>query len=198
MRARFAPIRRIAATALAGVLACTLPATAGEPAHYTLDAANSAVSARVGFFGIASKTAHFPDISGRIRLDPERPGPIDLDVTLNARALKAGDRTTLDRLKGPHFFDVERYPSVRFVGRSMRMTGERTADVNGELTARGVTRQEVLRVTFETPPGQISGRDPVSFTGIMAIDRRNYGMRAYSLIVGNRVTIAIKARMVPG
>lgn len=197
MRIRFAPIRRIAGTAVAVALACALPAVAGEPAHYTLDAANSAVSARVGFFGIASKTAHFPDISGRIRLDPGQPGPIDLDVTLNARALKAGDRTTLDRLKGPHFFDVERYPSVRFVGRNMRMTGARTADVDGELTARGVTRQEVLRVTFETPPGQIGGRDPVSFTGIMAIDRRNYGMRAYSLIVGNRVTIAIKARMVP-
>lgn len=198
MRVRFAPIRNTAAVLLASALVFALPASAGQSAHYTLDPANSAVSARVGFLGIASKTAHFPDISGRIRFDPEQPGPIDLDVTLNARALKAGDRTTLDRLKGPHFFDVERYPSVRFVGRTMRMTGQRTADVDGDLTARGVTRQEMLRVTFETPPRQISRRDPVSFTGIMAIDRRNYGMRAYSLIVGNRVTITIKARMVPG
>ncbi len=195
MRVRFASI--VVNAALTGALACTLPAIAGQPAHYTLDAANSVISARVGFLGIASKTAHFPDISGGIRLDPERPGPIDLDVTLNARTLKAGDRATLDRLKGPHFFDVERYPAIRFVGRSMRMTGQRTADVDGELTTRGITRQEVLHVTFETPPGQISGRDPVSFTGIMAIDRRHYGMTAYSLVVGNRVTIAIKARMVP-
>lgn len=177
--------------------AFAVPALAGQVHRFSMDSANSAVSARVSFFGIASKTAQFPEISGGIQLDPARPGPIDLDVTLNARALKAGDSVTLGRLKGPHFFDVEHYPTIRFAGRAMRMTGQRTADVDGDLTARGVTRHEVLHVTFEREPAQISGQEPVSFTAVMAIDRRNYGMNSYSLIVGNRVTIAIRARMVP-
>lgn len=174
------------------------PALAGQIYRFNLDSANSAVSARVAFLGIASKTARFPDISGAIRLDPERPGPIELDVILNARALKAGDNTTLTRLKGPHFFDVERFPTIRFTGRTMRLTGQRTADVDGELTARGVTRREVLHVTFEQEPALISGREPVTFSGVMAIDRRQYGMNSYSVVVGNRVTISIRARMLPG
>ena len=190
MRARIA----IAAFFIGAV---AIPALAGQVHRFNLDGANSAVSARVSFFGIASKTAQFPEISGGIQLDPARLGPIDLDVTLNARALKAGDSVTLGRLKGPRFFDVEHYPTIRFAGRLMRMTGQRTANVDGDLTARGVTRHEVLHVTFEQEPSQISGREPVSFAAIMAIDRRNYGMTAYSLIVGNRVSIAIRARMVP-
>ena len=173
------------------------PASTEEPRRLVLDAAQSAVSARVAFFGLASKTAHFPEVSGGIQLDADRPGAVDLDVTLNARALRAGDGKTLARLRGPNFFDVEHYPSVHFAGRAMRMTGPRTADVTGELTARGVTRREVLRVIFDRDPGAISGREPITISGTMTINRRDYGMTAYSLIVGNRVTISIRARMVP-
>lgn len=195
--ARMSP-RRIALAAAAIALGlCAFPAAAGQIHRYSLDGANSAVSARVGILGIASKTAHFPEVSGGIRLDPASPGPIDLDVTLNARALKAGDRATLERLKGPQFFDVERHPAIRFAGRTMRLTGRRTAEIDGELTARGVTRREVLHVTFASEPAQITGREPVTFNGTMSIDRRNYGMTSLSLLVGHRVTIAIRARMTP-
>ncbi|MGE3693380.1 MAG: YceI family protein [Novosphingobium sp.] len=185
------------AAALAGAALWSFQAFAGQPQHYNLDSTNSAVSARVSFLGLASRTAHFPELSGRIRLDPDRPGPVDLDVVLNARALTTRDRETLNRLKGPHFFDVEHHPTIRFSGRTMTLTGPRTARVEGELTTRGVTRRELLQVTFERDPTRATGREPVSFSGVMTIDRRNYGMRSYSFIVGNRVTIAIRARMVP-
>ena len=190
---------RLAATAAAiAICLIALPTLAGQPQRFVLDGTQSAVSARVRFFGLASKTAQFPEVSGGVELDSDRPQAIDLDVTLNARALRAGDRETLARLKGPNFFDVERYPTVRFSGRSMRMTGARTADVAGELTARGVTRREVLRVTFDREPGSIAGNVAITISGTMAINRRDYGMTAYSLIVGNRVTITIRARMAPG
>lgn len=190
-------IRAGIAAATVAALLIAYPVSAEKSRRYALDSARSSVSARVAFFGIASKTAHFPEISGGVRLDPERPEAIDLDVTLNARALRAGDKVTLARLKGPNFFDVERHPVVRFVGQSMRMTGQRTAEVTGELTARGVNRREVLHVTFQRAPSAIAAGEPIAFSGVMRINRRDYGMNAYSLIVGNRVTITINARMVP-
>jgi polyisoprenoid-binding protein YceI len=172
-------------------------ALADKPVRFVLDNSQSAVSARVAFFGLASKSAEFPEISGGVQLDSERPNAIDLDVTLNARALKAGDSVTLGRLRGPNFFDVERYPSIRFAGTSMKITGPRTADVDGELTARGVTRRQVLKVVFDREPAAITGSAPITISGTMTINRRDFGMTAYSLIVGNRVTISIKARMNP-
>jgi polyisoprenoid-binding protein YceI len=190
---------RSAATLLALLCLVTgVAARADQVNRFAIDAAQSTVSARVAFFGLAHKTARFPAISGGIALDPRQPEQIALDVSLDARALQAGDKVTLARLKGPNFFDVERHPTVRFVGRSMRITGPLTADVQGELTARGVTRGEVLKVTFDRPPDTIGGQEPVTLSGTMTIDRRHYGMTAWSLIVGNRVTIAIRARMVPG
>ena len=46
--------------------------------------------------------------------------------------------------------------------------------------------------------GQLSLQGkPVSFTGTTTIDRREFGMKSYQLIVGNKVDITLRARMVP-
>lgn len=172
---------------------------AASPSYrYQIDAARSEVSAKVGFFGIASKTARFPQLRGRIALSPQRLDTIDLDVEIDARRLTAGDPVTLARLKGKDFFDVEHYPTVRFSGQRMQMTGPVTATVAGTVTARGVTRPATLTVAFRDPPAKATGRDPVELSARTVIDRRDFGMTAYSAIVGRKVAITINARMTPG
>lgn len=192
-------VRNIICTVVMGTaLALSMPATAGQDWRYALDSAASDVSARVGFFGLASKTASFPSLSGSVQIDPARLDTIALDVTLDARAIRAGDGLTLSRLKGPDFFDVENHPTIRFSGHAMHMTGPRTANVAGELTARGVTHPQVLAVTFERDPALgLAGKVPQGLIGRMTIDRRDYGMTAWRAIVGNKVDIIIRTRMVP-
>lgn len=192
--------RAIAAIAISMVCASpALPASSApaQPLRYRLDAQASSVHARVGFFGIASKTARFPSMSGGIQIDPARLDAIRLDVELDARALQAGDSVTLARLKGPDFFDVAHYPDVRFLGRTMAMTGPVTAYVDGDLTARGVTRPARLSVTFTAPPAQANGQQPMHLSARTTIDRTDFGMTAYRLIVSRKVTITIDAQMVP-
>ncbi|WP_240504438.1 YceI family protein [Tsuneonella mangrovi] len=165
--------------------------------HYSLDPEGSDVSARVAFFFLGHKDAGFPKMSGSISLVPGDPRDIKLDVTLDARALIAGDSVTLKRLKSDKFFWVDKYSTIRFVGDSMKLTSPREAQVSGTLTARGVTRPETLSVAFDRPPKDMQGAEPISFTATTTIDRREFGMTAYSLIVGRNVDITIKARMVP-
>ncbi len=182
------------------LLALLLMITVGAASptyHYRLDEARSLVSAKVAFLGLASKTARFPKMTGGISLQPDRLDAINLDVALDARALTTGDKVTLDRLKGKDFFDVANHPAVSFSGRRMTMTGPVTATVNGTVTARGVTRAAVLQVAFSTPPVQATGRDPIQLSARTTINRADFGMKAYSLVVGKKVTIAINARMVP-
>ncbi len=137
-------------------------------------------------------------MKGGISLSPDRLDTIDLDVDLDARALTAGDKVTLARLRGPDFFDVAHHPSVRFTGRRMTMTGPVTATVAGEVTARGITRPTVLSVSFAQPPAKANGRDPISLSARATIDRTQFGMTAYRMIVSKKVTITINARLVPG
>ncbi len=187
-------------TALLALVAIAMPSAIGAqsdaPLNYRLDASASDVKARVAFFGLSSKTARFPRMQGSVTIVPGAPERARIDVTFDAAAIEAPDQTTLERLRGERFFWVERYPTIRFVGRSINLSSPTRGTVTGELTARGVTRTETLDVTFASDPAASRGR-AVTFSGEMEIDRRDYGMRSYQLIVGNTVNIALSARMVP-
>jgi polyisoprenoid-binding protein YceI len=183
------------------LLAVFTPASLGAnsasvPQRYTLDASASNVSAKVPFFGLASKTARFPRMEGAVTIVPGAPEKALIDVTFDATAIEAPDSVTLARLRSDKFFWVEKYPSIRFIGRALKLSSTTRGTVSGELTARGVTRPATLAVTFNADPIAQAGK-PVSFTGTTTIDRRQFGMKAYQLIVGNKVDITLKARMVP-
>ena len=170
--------------------------SASVPQRYTLDTSASNVSAKVPFFGLASKTARFPRMEGAVTIVPGAPEKALIDVTFDATAIEAPDSVTLARLRSDKFFWVEKYPNVRFIGRSLKMASTTRGTVAGELTARGVTKPQTLVVTFDADPLAQVGK-PVSFTGKTTIDRRQFGMKSFQLIVGNKVDITLKARMVP-
>lgn len=178
-------------------LALLLLTAAAPVQRYVVDPGGSAVSAKVGFLGIGSKTAEFPKMSGSAKITADRLQDLGIDVSLDARAIKAPDTVTLGRLRGESFFWVEKYPTIRFVGTSLVMSGARSGVVDGKLTARGVTKPVKLTVTFSKAPDTLGPDEAITIDGQTNINRRDFGMTAYSLVVGKTVTIKLKARMVP-
>jgi polyisoprenoid-binding protein YceI len=193
MTSIYVPLRLLLLPLLAAL--CLANAASG-PQRYTLDSSASSVSAKVPFFGLASKTARFPRMEGAVTIVPGAPEKAVIDVSFDATAIQAPDSVTLARLKGDKFFWVEKYPTIRFIGRSLKFATATRGTVAGELTARGVTRPATLAVTFDADPTARVGK-PISFTGTTTIDRRQFGMKSYQLVVGNKVDITLKARMVP-
>lgn len=181
----------------APVLVAALMANTGAPRQFALDSGASEVSAKVAFFGLSSKTMKFPEMQGAVTIVPGAPERAAIDVTFDATALQAPDETTLNRLRGDKFFWVEKYPTVRFVGKSLDLSSATRGTVSGNLTARGVTKPQTLDVKFDSDPTKSGAGKSVSFTATTTIDRREYGMNSYQLIVGNKVKIKMRARMVP-
>ena len=187
----------VAAGARAPQGAASNTATTTPRLRYTIDATASSVSAKVPFFGIASKTARFPRMAGSVTIVPGKPDAARIDVTFDATALEAPDETTLERLRGEKFFWVEKYPEVRFVGDKLELTSATKGKLTGQLTARGVTRPATLAVEFNTAPLSAPAGAAIRFTAKTKIDRREYGMNSYQLIVGNKVKITLEATMRP-
>jgi polyisoprenoid-binding protein YceI len=79
-----------------------------------------------------------------------------------------------DHLLGPEFFDAERHPEVRFCSTSMRLGDDARAQVDGELTIRGVTRPITAIGEYAAPRpstfGEITG-----FELHASFDRRDFG-----------------------
>ncbi len=166
------------------------------PQAYTLDTKASSVAVKVPFLGIGSRTATFNTLTGSVIFVPDKPSAARVNVKIHTRNIKAPDALTLQRLKSEKFFWVDKYPDATFKGSNLIMTSARQGKISGTLTARGVTRSETLFVTFDRPPTQAAGK-AIGLTGTMKINRRNYGMTSFGLVVGKTVTINLKARLVP-
>jgi polyisoprenoid-binding protein YceI len=96
-----------------------------------------------------------------------------LDIQIQADSVNTGSGMKDGKLKGKDFFDVKENPLITFKSTKVEQTGPSEFAVDGDFTIRGVTRHEKLTLTASgkgTPSGTI--------VGVMAFDRKEYGMNS--------------------
>ena len=90
---------------------------------------------------------------------------------------------------GPEFFDAERHPEVSFRSTAVRLADDSRAEVDGELTMRGVTRPV-------TASGHYTSPRPASFGEIAGLqlhtsfDRREFGFEWQMQLPGGGVAVS--------
>jgi polyisoprenoid-binding protein YceI len=94
-----------------------------------------------------------------------------LDITIEAATVNTGSGVKNNKLKSPDFFDVTQNPSITFRSTKIVQTGPETFDVPGTFSIRGVSKPEVLKLVVS---GKGTGKGAIK--GIMAFDRKDYGM----------------------
>ena len=77
-------------------------------------------------------------------------------------------------LPGPEFFDAERHPEITFRSSAVRLADDGSAEVDGELTIRGVTRP-VSAGGHYAPPRQASFGEIAGLQLRTSFDRREFG-----------------------
>jgi polyisoprenoid-binding protein YceI len=93
-----------------------------------------------------------------------------------------------DDLRSPNFFDAKKFPEITFKSTSVKRSGENTADVTGNLSMHGVTKEVVLKVELlgkgaGMKPGSIvSGWDATT-----ALKRSDFGLSWNKVIEGTQV-----------
>jgi polyisoprenoid-binding protein YceI len=75
---------------------------------------------------------------------------------------------------GPEFFDAERHPEITFRSTAVRLTDDGRAEIDGELTIRGVTRP-VTASGHYAPPRQVGFGEVAGLQLQTSFDRREFG-----------------------
>jgi polyisoprenoid-binding protein YceI len=75
---------------------------------------------------------------------------------------------------GPEFFDVERHPEITFRSTAIRLAEDGRAEVDGELTIRGVTRPVSAGGRYD-PPRAASYGEVAGLQLRTTFDRREFG-----------------------
>ena len=126
-------------------------ATSGR---YITDPNHTYVRFGVLHFGTSTVRGRFDDVRGTITWaqDPaERKAEFDIDM----RSLNTGSDLFNKHLSSDEFFDVEKYPSARFVATRFIEEGGQLKRVEGNLTLHGQTQPVTLQCkrfnTYDSP-----------------------------------------------
>jgi len=164
--------------------------------NYALSAQDSKVAAKVAYFGMGHKTVTFPAITGEFQYRASGATTFDLLVTADATQLDAGGGNDDEMLKGDDFFHADRFRDVTYHGTRLTFTGAKSAVVEGTLTVRGISKPLSLKAEFAQPLADMIRAGQLDLTATARFKRSSYGMKAWPVVVGDRVALSINARFV--
>ena len=89
---------------------------------------------------------------------------------------------------GPEFFDAERHPEITFRSTAVRLADDGRAEVDGELTIRGVTRPVTASGRYAAPR-QASFGEVAGLQLQTTFDRREFGFDWQMALPGGGVAV---------
>lgn len=189
-------------TAVAMAMALLTPVTRADV--YVIDRNQTYVGFSWTHLGITKQFGRFTDFDGTIAFDPASPEDGALDVSIRAGSLQTGVEALDRHLRSSEFFDAANFRSIRFKSKLIRRTGDRTGDIDGELTIRNETHPVTLSVSWlfsgDHPLAEINpayaGRRLSAFSATAKIQRSRWGLARAANLVGDEIEIRIEVEAV--
>ena len=177
-------------------LALWLYGTAWAASLYRGEPDSTTIGFSVSLMGLFGTGGRFTRFDGSLVLDLDHPEASKVDVTVDTRSLSMPWPTAEETAQSTDYFDVVKYPEMRFVSRRVIAIDATHARIDGELTIRGTTRPQSFTADLEGrrfDPGL--NAEVADFVVRGTVDRRDFGMQADSSFVSNEVTIRIKSHI---
>jgi polyisoprenoid-binding protein YceI len=110
------------------------------------------VFSNVGFtiyeFGVMKQEGSFRDFRGDIFYDPAHPERSHVSFVVQVDSIDARSRKREEVLRSDDFFDTQRFPTMTFTSTSVTASPDKTLQVTGDITIRGVTKRITIPVRY--------------------------------------------------
>jgi polyisoprenoid-binding protein YceI len=166
---------------------------------YAIDPSHSSIAFAAKHLMVSTTSGAFNEYEGTITYDPKDLSTFKSDVTIQAKSIDTHVAKRDDHLRGADFFDVEKFPTITFVGKSLASAGEEGKYIlTGDLTLKGVTKEVSFPVTIAGPiKSPMGGDNVIGLEGQLTINRQDYGvtwnkaMDNGGFVVSNDIPISI-------
>jgi polyisoprenoid-binding protein YceI len=181
------------------VIAAAAIALLGREARaerWKIDPDRSSARFSVRHLMVENVSGGFSRISGTIDADEKDVARSRIEAVIDATTVDTKDSGRDRHLRSADFFDVSRYPEIRFVSTQVRAAGSGRLSVLGNLTMRGATRPVTLDVRTSPERKDGSGRRR-SATATVTVHRKDFGivwnqvLDAGGVAVGDDVAITL-------
>ena len=170
---------------------------------WVFDKAHTEIRFSWDHLGLSRKSGRFLDMDGTLEFSPTEPEKGQIEVGIRTASVITGVRELDDHLKSPDFFGATAHPRITFKSTGVTQTGERTGEVNGDLTIAGVSKPVTLDVkwnfTGEYPLSSINaayqGKWVSGFSATTTIARSDFGLKRAIPLISDEIQITIEAEL---
>ncbi len=193
---------RMSVRNIAMSMGVVLWSSVGLASKWTFDDSHTKALFTVKHLAITNVTGKFSGVKGELDLDDKDVTKSKVEVTIDTTTVNTDNAKRDEHLKGPDFFDVKKFPTMKFVSTKVEKAGEGALRVTGNLTIRDKTKEVVLDV--EGPTASIKdpwGNVKRGASASTKINRKDFGLtwnktiESGGLLVGDDVKISLELEL---
>jgi polyisoprenoid-binding protein YceI len=162
---------------------------------YALDASHS----RLGFVArhamVTKVRGAFNEVEGTGYFDAGDPSRSHLELTIKADSIDTRNADRDAHLRGNDFFEMEKYPEIRFVSTAVEKADDTTFQVTGDLTIKDTTKPITFDLEFTGAVVDPFGNQRIGLEGTVSVNRKDWGvnfnvtMEAGGVLVSEKVLL---------
>ncbi|MDI6103770.1 YceI family protein [Actinoplanes sp. NEAU-A12] len=162
---------------------------------YTIDPTHTEIGFVARHAMVTKVRGAFDDFDGTVVFDAANPEATAVRVTIRAASINTRNEQRDAHLRSNDFLALDEHPQITFVSTGLRMTGDESLDLIGDLTIKGVTNTITIPFAYEGAATDPYGNLRLGFTGSVVINRRDYGvtwnaaLETGGLLVSDKITL---------
>jgi polyisoprenoid-binding protein YceI len=157
---------------------------------WTLDISHSEIAFTVRHAGISKVRGQFKDAEATLEL-ADNVADSKVSASIKTASFDSGDANRDGHVRGEDFFDVEQFPEISFVSKSIVPSGD-DYELQGELTIKGVTRSVALETEFNGVAIDPFGNTRAGLSAGTTISRKDFGLTWNAAIEAGGVLVSDK------
>jgi polyisoprenoid-binding protein YceI len=141
----------------------------------------SLIKFKIKNFGLETGGS-FTGLNGSISFDPKDLSKDSMNLSIDANTINTDNNMRDNHLKKDDYFDVQNYPTIRFVSTSITVDKNAHFTATGQLTIKGTSKEIAIPFTA------VAKNDGYIFNGEFKIDRKDFKVGGSSTI-SNSLTV---------
>lgn len=176
--------------------------TVDAQSTWTADVSHSSLGFSISHMVVSETEGRFNLFNGKVVSKNDDFTDAQIDFTVEVKSVNTENQKRDDHLKGPDFFDAEKFPKMTFKSTSFKKISDKNYKLEGDLTIKGVTKKATFDVVYNGQAKSPYGKILAGFKATGKINRFDYGLTwsksldTGGLMVGDEVAITVKLEMV--
>ena len=169
---------------------------------WVLDPIHSELSFKIKHLMITNVSGSFKNFNAEVETEGEDFTTGEFNLTADVASITTNNEQRDAHLRNSDFFEVDKYPRMKFKSTRIHKVDGNTFSVSGDLTLRGITKPVILNVEYSGLTKDPWGNERVGFTVTGKINRSDWGvnfngvLETGGVMLGEEVKINSEIQMV--